>query len=1617
MCRVKNKLGTKFIALFLSVMLIVATLPLNNIVVSAAGAGTDTFTVTVTDSTTSNPVNGAAVTVTNAANASDTETKTTDSSGKAIFNTLTDGGNYNYTVTSNEYVTKNGTFSSIPNNGTSTVTITQKSNQTGFKFATTNPAAQTYSSTFSFSNAASGGQSTGIIAYAITGGTGSATINAATGTITNVTAAGTITVQATKAGDAAYKDVTDTYTLTINKADQTAFVFTTPSPTDKTYSPTFHFSNAASGGQSAGTITYTITGGSGSASIDSTAGTITNVTNTGTIIVTATKSGDSVYNDISATYTVTIKKADQTGFAFLTSNPAEEAYSPTFSFSNTASGGQSAGTIAYAISGGTGSASINPSTGAITNVTAAGTIIVQATKASDAVYNNATDTYTLTIKKADQTGFVFATPSPTDQTYSLIFSFSNTASGGQSTGTITYAITGGTGSASINSSTGTITNVTAPGTIIVTATKSGNSVYNNTTATYTVTINKADQTGFKFAATNPAAKTYSPTFSFSNAASGGQSAGTITYAITGGTGSATIDTAVGTITDVTAAGTITVQATKAGDSVYNNATDTYTLTINKADQTGFSFATLSPTNISYGQTFQNIASGGQSNTPIIYTVTQRGDYASVDSNGTISCSLNPSAADAGAVTISVQAKRTGDSVYNDSTASYNLTFDRSYVNSDRDFTVNSAKIKASSDLTDRNNWYNAADVSSYGNQITIAPINGYSQISANGTTWSNSLVFPSEAKINANFYLKKADGSISNISRRTINFDKSAPEQVTLKIGSFNAWSDFWNTITFGLFSKDNQQIQIAASDSLSGVKSIEYHEDNSGRDLTFQEASGLAYKPYDNNNKPLVSLSGLESKNVVVYAKVTDFASNITYYRSNGIVFDNINPTGSTTITNSPVVQIALSNSATEGLYNKDVPFRVQINDPQTNGLAAGLASVTTTISAPGKTSKVITATAKSANYNCNDATFDSSSIDTSSFSNTGTYVVDKSFDSDHITITVVTIDKAGNRFTKSVNLGVDVTNPAIKVTYDNNTFSNNTYLGIGLGRKATIDINELNFDNSKVVIDVKRNGIRLNITPTFTAISGAVNRNGDQTGWRMQIDYSQFGDGDYTFDVSCSDKAGNTNAKVDYANSINPQVFTIDNTKPIIAVAYDNNSSKDANYFKTDRTATIKVIEHNWRASNFVLNLLSENNETGAYRQFTSPSLSQWTDNGDVHTATIHYYADGRYTFSASYTDLAGNKAADVPQQIFMVDKTVPTISKTLTAIGVGQVNGAKSTVAPHITISDNDFDPNNVKISLVGSKNGIVNPTGSWSKNADGRGGVYTFQNFADDRATDDVYTMNVTATDKAGNQSTSGPITFSVNRYGSTFDMTKMKGLKNAYVKSISDIAFAEINPSTVSADSYMLSLSQNGNIEQLSEGSDYTRICSAKYATWSEYTYTIKANNFKNDGLYVINLKDKDTANNQNSSDNVSQNGYALSFTLDNTKPTAAISGVASNQTYSMNNQNAVIAISDNTKLKSYTVKLNGNNITKECRGVPDKLGNIKLNLSIPANFNRQNLVINCTDEAGNQNPITISNFLVNSNVFVQYYQNKPLFYGSVGGITLIAILVTAFFIYKRKKSA
>lgn len=156
-----------------------------------------------------------------------------------------------------------------------------------------------------------------------------------------------------------------------------------------------------------------------------------------------------------------------------------------------------------------------------------------------------------------------------------------------------------------------------------------------------------------------------------------------------------------------------------------------------------------------------------------------------------------------------------------------------------------------------------------------------------------------------------------------------------------------------------------------------------------------------------------------------------------------------------------------------------------------------------------------------------------------------------------------------------------------------------------------------------------------------------------------------DYKFDVEFTDYSGNE------AEEYKEDSFTIDEVDPELSVKFSEDGHGKGNQYKENRAAVITIKEHNFAAGDVKVEIIAENaNGTEISANFTDENdniikdykkyltdKNNWISEGDdVYKATIIFSTEAAYTFNIKYTDLAGNKAKDVAEAKFIVDKTDP-------------------------------------------------------------------------------------------------------------------------------------------------------------------------------------------------------------------------------------------------------------------------------------------------------------------------------------------------------------------------
>lgn len=579
----------------------------------------------------------------------------------------------------------------------------------------------------------------------------------------------------------------------------------------------------------------------------------------------------------------------------------------------------------------------------------------------------------------------------------------------------------------------------------------------------------------------------------------------------------------------------------------------------------------------------------------------------------------------------------------------------------------------------------------------------------------------------------------------------------------------------------------------------------------------------------------------------------------------------------------------------------------------------------------------------------------------------------SNEIKMHIKMTDRAGNTSEDELIFSIDKTKPEIKIAFDNETPDAENTTMFKENRVATITVTERNFEAADFKADITNTD---GVIPELSAWQTTENtENPDQSVSTATITFAE--DGDYTLSVSGQDKAANQ------AETVKADDFTIDKTRPVITVTYDNNNAVNGNYYAAVRTATIQIEEHNFSENRVRITGTATDNGAG----ISFPQSGGFTGNGDVHTATITCGTDGLYNFNVEYTDMAGNIAETYTGEEYYVDLTEPEIE----IVGIEDYSANNGDVIPQIVMSDTNFDTNGVNIELVGANQGSVAPEGSYTNQ--GNGETFTFQNFPKEQSYDDIYTINATLTDMAGNES-NATVTFSVNRFGSVyvFDQT-LKDIEGTYIQNEIDVKLKEVNVDSLEHDKIKVVVDTNGTPRTLEEGIDYQVQESGGNGQWYQYDYTINKSLFAGDGRYIVTLYSEDIAGNVN--ENIDESKEAeISFGVDKTAPVVIPIDVESNAQYPVDTKAANVTVNDNLVLHRVEIYIGD----KKCDYTVD---GENYQFDIPNNTKKQDVTIMAVDAAGNKTNYVLNGILVTTNTFIRWYNNKPLFAGSIAGAAVV----------------
>lgn len=377
-----------------------------------------------------------------------------------------------------------------------------------------------------------------------------------------------------------------------------------------------------------------------------------------------------------------------------------------------------------------------------------------------------------------------------------------------------------------------------------------------------------------------------------------------------------------------------------------------------------------------------------------------------------------------------------------------------------------------------------------------------------------------------------------------------------------------------------------------------------------------------------------------------------------------------------------------------------------------------------------------------------------------TKTFIFDK--DNNDITLVFDAMDNSGNvnEIVQSETFTIDKTAPIINVDI-NGGVNNTIYYNAGNRAVITIDVIERNFDAELIQATIENayNGNIPNIS--FQDLSATEHRA-----------VVTFGEGDYTFDIRGTDLGGHSaEVNLDYEKV---RRFYVDETPPVVEENFSDFVSRDTdNYLNTEKTAVIKITEHNFDPNLVGLKILkkdagTEHNENDLTDvTYSMVSMADWSDDNDTHTISIKFDDDAVYRIEISPSDPSGNTSDYRSSEIFEIDTTLPVVSAKNGSF-VDEKNAVefldiypydrKDESVPTVEFTDVNFDY--IKYSLTvytpeytnGRELSEVKPVSVYFDSDKDKSGIYEKNLFTlPDFSKDGVYALELIAVDKAGNES--------------------------------------------------------------------------------------------------------------------------------------------------------------------------------------------------------------------------------------------------------------------------
>lgn len=491
--------------------------------------------------------------------------------------------------------------------------------------------------------------------------------------------------------------------------------------------------------------------------------------------------------------------------------------------------------------------------------------------------------------------------------------------------------------------------------------------------------------------------------------------------------------------------------------------------------------------------------------------------------------------------------------------------------------------------------------------------------------------------------------------------------------------------------------------------------------------------------------------------------------------------------------------------------------------------------------------------------------------------------------------------------------------------------------------------------------------------------------------------------------------------------QILVTDAISPTADITYNDpvQTAGGVSYYDGTIQAAISVTEANFYSEDVTVSISKD----GGTPYAVQPDWT--TGGGDVHTGTFDIQEDGDYIVTVEYQDRSGNEMNVYTSEQLTVDMTQPVIS--VEGIQHASANREEK-IGFIITVEDTNLDREAFVPLLMAT---LRNQDGKFETvDLSEKGSIQTvtegsqYQYVVENLDADAIYTLTCSARDFAGNEITdmvtqgSGEplpqMRFSVNREGSTYDIDEAtRQINGTFVKEPVDIVIYEINADPLS--NLKITLFKNDRTIELAENADYQVRDLSGEGQWYQYEYRIPKKLFMDDGVYRIVTHTQDAAGNV-AENTLDTKNTEIGFGVDKTNPNLIFTNLEDETTYPVENMEVVMDISDNLKLESVVAYLDD----EECRSWSSEeilqmtQEQTDFSFGIPGDSIRAHSVrVVSTDAAGNAAVSQVQNFYVTTNRWVQFYNNKPLFFGAIAGVVAMlgGAVAVVILVSRRRQNA